>query len=348
MGIKESVFGTLDSGAKAMLYTLENNGLSAQISNYGGVIYRLYAPDRDGRQADVVLGYPDFAGYTKSGPYLGALVGRNANRIANARLMIAGKECVLEQNEGTCNLHSGSGSLTWRLMEAEAVARDGAPALALTAVMQDGSDGFPGDLKVKVVYALTSDALEIEYHAVSDKDTVINLTNHSYFNLAGHSAGSIRGHVLQLSAPFFAPGDDKCLPTGEVKSVAGSPFDFQSPKAIGDGMDEKCEQLALYGGYDHNFVLAGAGYREVGKALEPKSGRTMRVFTTSPCVQFYSANMLADGTAGKDGAVYGTHTGFCLETQHFPNSPNLPYLRSSIYRAGETFIEKTAYVFGVE
>lgn len=345
MRISVKPFGVLPDGKQAMLYTLENNqGLRAEITNLGGCIVRLLVPDRHGEQADVVLGHPSFEDYLQNPGFFGALVGRNCNRIAGGQLTIADTQYALEQNDGRNNLHSGKNGLSFRLMSAEARVVGGQSVLLLTHTMEDMSDDFPGNLSVSVAYAITEEnALMIDYRAVSDKDTVINLTNHSYFNLGGHNSGPVTNHVLQLSAPFCTPNNDECFPTGEVRSVAGGAFDFLQPKAIGRDIAGDEEQLRMFGGYDHNFLLAGSGYRKVGNVTDPASGRSMTLATNLPAVQLYTANKLS--CPGKDGAVYGGYAGFCLETQFVPDAMHMPWLMSPIFRAGEEYVTTTAFQF---
>ena len=347
MQISVKPFGTLADGKQAMLYTLENaGGMRVEITNFGGNIIRLLVPDKNGKQGDVVLAHPNFSGYIKNPGFFCALVGRNSNLIGGAAVDIAGKTYALDKNDGENNLHGGLDGLSYRLMSAEARVVGNQPVLLLTHTMADMSDGFPGNVTITVAYALTADnALMIDYRGVSDQDTVINLTNHSYFNLAGHDSGNIYGHSLQLDAPFYSPGDTACMPTGELKSVAGSPFDYRTAKRIGDGIQSDCEQIKQYGGYDHNYALQGQGYRKVGTVTEPTSGRVMEVATNLPAIQFYSGNGIAKDCPGKDGAVYQPHSGLCLETQFFPNAVQFPWLMSPIFRAGEEYVTTTSYRF---
>lgn len=347
MKITMEPYGVTPNGKQAMLYILENeNGMRAEITNFGGNIIRLLAPDREGKQEDVVLAHPAFQDYLANPNYFGALVGRNANRIAGAKVEISGSTYRLESNDGANNLHSGSGSLAFRLMNAEARLVGGQPLLLLTHTIEDQSDGFPGNLAITVAYALTGDnTLMIDYRAVSDKDTVINITNHSYFNLAGHKSGPVYDHQLQLSAAFFTPGNGECLPTGEIRPVQGSVFDFSRPRKLGDGIHSDEPQITQYGGYDHNYVLQGQGYRKFATVREPVCGRMMEVFTNLPAVQLYSGNNIADGCPGKDGAVYAKHHGFCLETQFVPNAAQMPWLMSPVFRAGEEYVTTTGYRF---
>lgn len=347
MKIFAKPFGTLPDGKQAMLYTMENNnGMCVDISNFGGIIYRLIVPDSHGQPGDVVLGHPAFSDYLRNPGYFGTLVGRNANRIAGAVVEISGKRYELERNDGPNNLHSGTDSLAFRMMSAEARTAGNQPILLLSTTIEDLGDGFPGNVTITVAYMLTDDnALIIDYRAVSDKDTVINPTNHSYFNLAGHGSGNIHGHLLQLEASFYTPNNEQCMPTGEIRGVQGSPFDFRQPKAIGKDIQADCEQVRMFGGYDHNIVLQGQGYRKVGAVTDPVSGRVMEFSTNLPAVQLYTGNGIAQGCPGKDGAVYGKHSGLCLETQFFPNAVNMPWLLSPVFRAGEEYVTTTGYRF---
>lgn len=346
MKISVQPYGDLPYGGQALCYVLENNkGMRAEITNFGGVVLRLFVPDREGKADDVVLGHPALEDYLQNPGYFGALVGRNSNRIAGAEVEIAGKAYSLEKNNGDNNLHSGSGGLSFRLMNAEARAVGNQPILMLTHTMEDLSDGFPGNIAITVAYALTDDnCLMIDYLAMSDKDTVINLTNHTYFNLAGHDSGPVYDHLLQLSAPYYNPGNSECFPTGEIRSVAGSPFDFRKEKPLGEGVLADCEQVKQYGGIDHNLILDGTGYRHVGRVTEPVSGRVMEMLTNLPAVQLYTGNGIGD-RPGKDGASYHNHSGFCLETQFVPNAVHMPWLMSPIFRAGEEYVTTTAYRF---
>ena len=350
MRISAEKYGTLPDGADVFCYTLENDGIKVEILNYGGIIKSLYVPDKDGKMADVVLGQPNLERYIQNSEYFGALVGRNSNRISNSRLKIFDEEVLLEANDGSHNLHSGPSGLSHRLMSAEVHTFNNLPALLLSHTVDDGSDGFPGNLIVTVAYAITEDhALMIDYRAVCDKDTVINLTNHSYFNLAGHDSGNIYGHILELEAPFYAPGNAECLPTGEIISVKDTPFDFCSaPKAIGKDIHSALTQLRQYEGYDHNFVLKGCGYRKIATVTEPQSGRVMTVLTDMPGVQLYTANSISGETPYKDGVKYPKHGGFCLETQFFPNAPNIPHFPSPLFESGEEYTSTTTYQFSVK
>jgi aldose 1-epimerase len=347
MKITAKPFGVLPDGRQAMLYTMENDsGMRAEISNFGGVIYRLSVPDKNGQPGDVVLAHPDLNAYLKNPGFFGALVGRNCNRIENGFVEIAGKTYELEKNDGNNNLHSGSGTLTFRLMSAEVRTIGNQPALLLSTTIDHLGDGFPGNITITVAYALTDDnTLMIDYRGVSDQDTIINMTNHTYFNLAGHAAGNVYGQLLQLNAPFYNPGNKECMPTGEILSVEGTPFDFRTPRALGKDINGDHPQITQYGGYDHNLILEGMNYRMVGSVADPGSGRVMEIHTNLPAVQLYTGNGIRSGCPGKDGAVYNPHSGFCLETQFVPNAVNMPWLLSPIFGAGEECATTTSYHF---
>lgn len=347
MTIHVESYGTLPDGRQALLYTLGNNsGMQAQITNFGGIIVSLSVPDRHGHPGDVVLGHPGFADYVKNPNYFGALVGRNSNRIGDAKLNLVGKVYALDKNDGNNNLHGGNNGLSYRLMTGEARTVGNQPVLLLTHTMEDMSDGFPGNLTISVAYALSDDnTLMIDYRGVCDQDTVINLTNHSYFNLSGHDSGPIDGHILQIDAPFYSPNTPECMPTGEIQSVTDTPFDFTSPKPIGQGFRSDCEQIKLFGGYDHNMVLDGCNYRKFASITDENSGRKMEISTNLPGVQLYTGNAIAPGTPGKNGAVYGPHYGFCMETQFFPNAMQMPWLLSPFFRADEEYVTTTGYHF---
>lgn len=338
-------FGTTPAGAKVKLYTLTNaKGLEARITNYGGIVVSLTAPDRNGKFADVVLGFDTLAGYLEhSSPFFGALVGRYANRIGNARFTLDGVEYHLEKNDGKNTLHGGTHAFDKQVWTPRELPDHG---LELTLLSKDGDEGFPGNLKVTVDYHFTdSNELKVDYTASTDKDTVINLTNHSYFNLKGAGEGDVLDHKIMLNADRFTPVDSGLIPTGELRPVNGTPFDLRKATAIGAHINDNDEQIKLGQGYDHNFVLNKKG-NELSLAArveEPSSGRVLEVLTTQPGVQFYSANHL-DGTfAGKGGKVYRRRGAFCLETQHFPDSPNKPKFPSTELKPGETFRSTTVY-----
>ncbi|MBC8101292.1 MAG: galactose mutarotase [Cytophagales bacterium] len=358
--VKQKAFGKLPDGTAVTLYTLTNaSGAQVAIMNYGGTVVSLKVPDRKGKMDDITLGFDSIAGYLKeSNPYFGALIGRYGNRIASGKFTLDGAAYTLAVNNGPNSLHGGKkgfDKVVWSANPA-AVTPDGGVGLELSYLSKDGEEGYPGNLNVKVVYTLTSDnALKIDYTATTDKTTVINLTNHAYFNLNGAGSSDILDHVVQLNADRFTPVNSTLIPTGERKSVAGTPFDFRTPTAIGARINNTDEQIGFGGGYDHNFVLNSAGPGDSGGILQPfarvvapKTGRVMEVLTTEPGVQFYTGNFL-DGTAvGKGKKVYQKRYGFCLETQHFPDSPNQPDFPSTILKPGETYRQTTVYRFSTD
>jgi aldose 1-epimerase len=348
MKISVTDYGVLPGGEKAQLYTLENNsGMRVDITNYGGTLVSLFVPDRNGKPDDIILGHKDFEAYLTNPAYLGALVGRNANRIGGGKFTLGDAAYELEKNDGGSSLHGGSKGLSFRLFSGEVRTVSGLPALLLSCTIPDMEDGFPGNININVAYALTDEnALMIDYRAVSDRDTVINLTNHAYFNLAGHTGGCIYDHVMQLNADYYMPGLDSLLPSGEILSVSGTPFDFRTPRRLGEAMDSDHQQVKAMGGFDHNFVLSGGyDYRRIATVTEPVSGRAMSVFTDLPGVQFYTSNSLDESFTYKGGASYKRHQAFCLETQLFPNAVNMPWLASPIYRAGEEYVTTTTFQF---
>ncbi|MCL2163552.1 MAG: galactose mutarotase [Oscillospiraceae bacterium] len=347
MKIIKSDFGKMPDGRCAHLYTLENEGgLKAVISDLGGSIVNLFAPDRDGAAEDVVLGFRDFDGYLNNPCYFGALIGRNTNRIRDGRIEISGQVYELEKNNGRCNLHSGKGCIAYRLFEAKTSEERDSVALTLSIAVEDFSDGFPGNLDIQVIYTIDKEnSLRIEYQAVSDKDTIINLTNHSYFNLAGHANGPIYEQILRLDSDYYSPNNSEVLPTGELLSVEGTPFDFRSGKTFGSDIRSDYTQIKMFSGYDHNFALNGRGWRIVGEASDPASGRVMEIWTDQPGVQLYTTNVFVAQFALKGDANYASHQAFCLETQTFPGAAELPWLTSPIYKAGQEYRTSTAFKF---
>jgi aldose 1-epimerase len=346
--MNKTTFGKMPDGQAIDLYTLTNrNGMKVTITNYGGRVVSLSVPDRAGKVADVVLGFDDLSGYLEPNPYFGALVGRYANRIANGEFRLNGVEYHVPKNDGPNALHGGIRGFDKRVWTAQDVSKQN-PSLELTYLSKDGEEGYPGNLSVKVTYTLTdNDELQIDYTATTDKDTVLNLTNHSYFNLAGQGNGDILNHQLMINADRFTPINPTLIPTGELRPVDGTPFDFRKPIAIGARINDDNEQLKFGKGYDHNFVVK---HQEAHLALaaqvtDPASGRVMEVLTTQPGVQLYTGNFL-DGTIhGKGGKVYGYRSALCLETQHFPNSPNQSNFPSTELKPGQTFHETTIYKF---
>lgn len=329
------------------LYTLTNKtGANVKITNFGGIVVSLNVPDKSGNLADVVLGFDTLDEYFEGNIYFGALVGRYGNRIANGRFSLNGVEYLLAQNNGPNALHGGPKGFDKVFWEAKPLDTSDGPALELTYLSPDGEEGYPGNLSTRVVYTFTDDnALKLDYSATTDKDTVVNLTHHSFFNLAGQ--GDILGHELTLYADKFTPVDETLIPTGELRPVAGTPFDFTQSTPIGLRINQADEQLKFGVGYDHNWVLNNSDgtLALAARVFEPSSGRVMEVYTTEPGMQFYSGNFLNGSVAGKGGQRYQQRTGLCLETQHFPDSPNQPHFPSTVLRAGQTYTSTTVYKF---
>ena len=346
-------FGLTPEGTPARLFTLTNAaGFRADISDYGGTIVRLFAPDRHGTLQDVVLGSD---GIIPKTPYLGCIVGRVGNRIAGGRFTLDGVAYTLATNNAPagqpCHLHGGNVGFDRRSWNATETTTPEGPRLALSYRSPDGEEGYPGNLDVRVDYTVTADhALRIDYTATTDRATPVSLTNHSYFNLAGAGAGSILDHVVTLPSTHYTPVDRGLIPTGELAPLAGTPLDFQTPHRIGERIDVSHPQLQYGSGYDHNFVIKGpsGALNLAASVYEPNSGRVMEVLTTEPGMQFYTGNFLDGSFRGKDGQVYGRRHGFCLETQHFPDSPNQPQFPSVILRPGHTLRSTTIYRFSVQ
>jgi aldose 1-epimerase len=351
--IEKSAFGKTPDGESVDLYLLTNNsGAQASITNYGGIVVSLKVPDKAGKLGNVVLGYDSIDGYVKDSAYFGALIGRYGNRIAHGKFSIDGVTYTLAKNNGENSLHGGLKGFNKMIWQARPVTTKEGPALELKYSSKDGEEGYPGNLSVTVVYTLTNrNELRIEYSATTDKKSVVNLTNHCYFNLTGSGANDILGHLLTLKADEFTPVDAGLIPTGELRKVQGTPFDFRQPVAIGARIGQDDEQLKLGKGYDHNFVLSKTkpGSLEMAALVtEPTSGRVMEVWTTEPGVQFYSGNFL-DGTIhGKGGQVYQQRSGFSLETQHFPDSPNQARFPSTLLMPGERYHTITVYKFSAK
>lgn len=349
-------FGHLPDGRAVSLYTLVNaHGMKADITNYGGIVVRLYAPDRQGRLADVVLGYDTLAGYLQGSPYFGALIGRVGNRMAHGRFTLDGRTYTLATNNSPgnlpCHLHGGNVGFDKVLWQAEPLTRDGTAGLRLTYHSPDGEEGYPGNLAVTVTYWLGNDnSLKIAYAATTDRATPVNLTQHTYFNLRGEGSGDILGHLLTLKASRLTPVNAGLIPTGAIAPVKDTPFDFTSPHAIGERVGAADEQLKFGGGYDHNWVIdrTSDALELAATVAEPESGRTLEVWTTEPGIQFYCGNFLDGSNVGKQGHAYPFRGGFCLETQHYPDSPNQPGFPSIILRPGQTYATETVYRFGTK
>lgn len=353
MNIQKQDFGKLPDGMSVDLYTLENdNGVIAKIITYGGIVVSLMVPDKHGKFDDVVLGYETLDGYMANTPYFGAIIGRYGNRIAKGKFSLNGVEYPLAQNNGKHHLHGGLKGFDQVVWEAVTFTHDDSVGLNLTYLSEDDEEGYPGNLHVTVIYTLTNNnALQIEYTATTDKDTVVNLTNHSYFNLAGAMSGrDIREHEIMLTADRFTPGDEGLIPTGELRSVKGTPMDFTQSTAIGARIHDEYDQLIIAGGYDHNWVLNSRSDRSLALAArvyEPTTGRTMEVHTTEPGIQLYTGNFLDGSITGKGNVVYHKYAGLCLETQHFPDSPNQPGFPSTVLTPDEEYTQTTIYRFSV-
>lgn len=349
MSITQKPFGKIKNEA-IYLYSLTNsNGMKAEITNWGGIIVSLYAPDRDGNLRDITLGYDSLEEYLRPNPFFGAIIGRHANRLEDASFTLNGVLYQLNANEGSNQLHGGPVGFDKKVWSAEIIGDSGQESLRLKYLSPDMEENYPGNLDVTVTYTLNDqNELVIDYHAVSDKDTVVNLTNHAYFNLSGHDSGNVYQHQLMINARRFTPINSACIPTGEIRDVAGTPFDFTQMKAVGKGLHESMddEQMKFGCGYDHNFVLdvSGKAPEKAAELYDPQSGRFMEVYTTKPGIQFYSGNHVNE--TGKGGAVYKKHSGLCLETQYFPNSMKHTHFPSPILRAGEVYHHTTIYKFG--
>ncbi|HUM04403.1 MAG TPA: aldose epimerase family protein [Terriglobales bacterium] len=351
-GLERQPFGKSPDGSPVDLYVLTNSsGMQASITNYGGILLSLKVPDRNHNFADVILGYDTLEGYEGDKSFLGATIGRYGNRIAHGKFTLYGKEYTLDRNDGENHLHGGNRGFNKVLWQAKPISSRDSQSLVLTYTSPDGEGNYPGNLNVKVTYTLTdNNELKIAYEATTDKDTIVNLTNHAYYNLAGQGESDILGHVLTIYADRFTPVDKGLIPTGQLQSVKGTPFDFTHPTAIGARIDRDDDQLKVGHGYDHNFVLnAGINAAPVPAAsvYEPKSGRMLEIATTEPGIQFYSGNFLDGSIKGKQGKVYKHRYGLCLETQHYPDSPNHPDFPSTVLKKGETYRSMTIYSFSV-
>ncbi|MDQ2843116.1 MAG: galactose mutarotase [Acidobacteriota bacterium] len=347
--IKKESWGNTDSGEPVSLYTLRNgNGMEAMITSYGGRLVNLRTPDRTGKLGDIVLGFDSLDGYLKKNPYFGAIVGRYANRIANGRFSLDGQTYTLARNDGQNSLHGGLKGFDKVVWESREMSEETEPALELTYLSEDGEDGYPGNLRATVRYSLSdSDELRITYQATTDKDTVLNLTNHSYFDLSGDATGKILNCSVTINADKFTPVNANLIPTGEFRPVEGTPFDFRKPMPVGSRIEDNDQQLKYGQGYDHNFVLntEGEGPSFAARAIDPKSGRVLEVLTTQPGLQFYTGNHLDGSVRGKGGVVYGVRSGMCFETQHFPDSPNHPEFPTTELKAGQQYRGTTIFRF---
>jgi aldose 1-epimerase len=347
--VTKAGFGKLPDGKAAEIYTLKNADLDVRITNYGARIVSLSTKDRDGKVGDVVLGYNSVEGYVAEGTtktYFGAIVGRYGNRIRDGKFSIDGHQYQIPPNNNGNALHGGPHGFDLELWTAKELP-DG---VEMSLVSKDGDMGFPGTLTVHVRYTLVGSALHINYSATTDKATVTNLTNHAYFNLSGEGSGTILDEVMMINADGYTPVDAGLIPVGGVQPVVGTPFDFNKPTVVGARINEANEQLKLGGGYDHNWVLNGKNgeMKVAAKVYDPKSGRVLTVSTTQPGVQFYTGNFLSGAFTGKAGVKYEKRTGFCLETQHYPDSPNQPAFPTSLLKPGETLHTETVFAFSMQ
>ncbi len=353
MPIGTRYYGTTPDGQEVFLYTLtNNNGLKAEIINYGGIITSLTVPDREGNISDIVLGYDRLEDYLENPPYFGAIIGRFANRLEEACFSLNNITYQLNRNKGRHQLHGGLEGFHKKVWDARILEDGEDQKLELSRFSPEGEEEYPGNLEVRVIYSLTHDnVLDINYYAVSDRDTIVNLTNHAYFNLSGHASGTILNHELLLHADFYTPITEETIPTGEILSVKNTPFDFTEFRRIGEGLLKYADdpQIQNGSGFDHNFVLKVRGKKpeEIAQVYDPHSGRLMRVFTTMPGVQFYSGNFLKTAGEGKEGKVYDKWDGMCLETQYFPNSMKHCHFPSPVLRAGQTYHHITQYQFDI-
>lgn len=349
--VTQRTFGTLPSGEEVQIYHLENkSGAFAEVLQFGAILVKLCVPDRDGRLTDVVLGYDDLAGYEVNGCFFGATIGRSGNRIAQSRFTLDGKEIVLTPNEGANNLHSGPDGFEKKMWTASEISED-KNAVTFSRISPDGENGFPGEFNVSVTYEMTEEnELRIVYGGVCDQTTIANMTNHSYFNLAGEGSGSAMDQYLTIHAEQYTQVGEGSIPLGENAAVEGTPMDFRKAHKIGDEIEADFEQLRITGGYDHNYVTDGynkASIREIAEAWSEKTGIQMNVLTDCPCVQFYAANFV-DQEHGKNGHVYNKREAFCLETQVEPNAVNVENFHSPILEAGERYYSETIYRFSVK
>ena len=349
MQVKKEIFGQLD-GKNVEIYTLTNpNNVELKITTYGGIVTSFKLPDKNGILTDVVLGYDNLDGYIKNSPYFGSIVGRYGNRIDQAKFILDEQEYILDKNDGTNCLHGGLVGFDKVIWEAQSFITQDSAGLKLTYLSKDGEQGFPGNLNVTVTYALTKENnFHIDYQATTDKPTVVNLTHHTYWNFAGEGSGDILQHEVMLNANSFTPVNSNLIPTGDITLVENTPMDFRIPTAIGERIDSDFEQLKIAGGYDHNWILNKTIDGELSLAAtvyESNSGQFMEILTTEPAIQFYSGNFLDGKITGKSGNVYEHRNGFCLETQHYPDSPNKPQFPSVVLRPGEIYKTTTVHKF---
>lgn len=349
LSIEIKEWGKLPNGQTVQLFTLSNaNGVSLSITNYGGIVTSIFAPDREGKLSDVTLGFDNLEGYLKETPYFGAIVGRYGNRIANGTFTLDGNTYTLAKNNGKNHLHGGEKGFDKVVWDAEKIEGKDQVGVQLSYLSKDREEGYPGNLNVTVTYTLnTKNQWKIDYKATTDKKTVVNLTNHAYFNLTGEPKNAVLNHELSIAASHFLPVDSTLIPLGELKEVSGTPFDFIIPKKIGSRVEEDDTQLNYGRGYDHCWVFddQSGKMKFAASVFEPASGRLMNVYTTEPAVQFYGGNFLNGTLIGKGGTPYQFRTGMCLETQHYPNSPNQPEFPSTVLNPGEVYQSSTIYEF---
>ena len=347
----KAMFGTTPASEVVDVYTLTNpEGMEVRVITFGGIITSLRVPDVDGRLGDVVLGFDKLEDYLKNPAFFGAIIGRYANRIANGRFTLDGQTYKLATNNGPNHLHGGNRGFDKVVWKADSFKRNDVVGVILTHTSPDGDEGYPGTLSMQVTYTLTpGNKLEVDYEATTDKATPVNLTQHSYFNLAGDGTRDVLGHRLTLQASRYTPVDSTLIPSGGLATVEGTPFDFRTQTSIGARIDQDDVQLRYGNGYDHNFVIdrTGEGLVPAAHVMEPTTGRVLEVSTTEPGMQLYTGNFLDGKLKGKNGSVYQRRMGFCLETQHFPDSPNKPTFPSTILRPGETYRSKTVFAFSV-
>lgn len=352
MPITQQLFGHLPDNSCIDLFTLTNKqGMLVKITNYGGIVTSILAPNKSGLLGEVNLGFDNLNDYLqKDQPYFGAIIGRYGNRIANGKFTLNGKTYIIATNNASNHLHGGIKGFDKVIWQAKMATKRDIPSLVLTYNSQDGEEGYPGNLNCQVIYTLTNDCeLRIDYQAITDQPTIINLTNHCYFNLKDGGASTCLDHELQIFADSFTPVNNNVIPTGEIKSVKRTPFNFLKPKRIGEHIEQNNPQLKIGNGYDHNFVLQGEkGIKKAAKIIAPSSGRILEVYTTEPGLQFYTANWLDNSLIGHNKIAYQKRCAFCLETQHFPDSPNHPNFPSTVLRPDKVFQSTTIYKFAVQ
>ncbi|WP_198683121.1 aldose epimerase family protein [Peristeroidobacter agariperforans] len=350
--ISKAAFGTLPDGTAVDLFTMVNaNGMEVRATNYGGIITALLVPDGAGKATDITLGLKSFDDYVKNPPYFGAIIGRYGNRIAKGQFKIDDQTYKLPKNDGPNTLHGGVKGFDKVVWQAEPFEKEDSVGVIFTYTSKDGEEGFPGNLQTRVTYTLTDkNELSFDYHATTDKPTVVNLTQHAYFNLAGDGNGDVLGHEFTIYADGYTPVNKQLIPTGKIAPVTDTPFDFRNKVKLADRVNADNEQIKFGQGIDHNFVLKKKDPKALtlaARVSEPTTRRVMEVHTTEPGVQFYTGNFLDDTLAAKAGKPYAKHSGFCLETQHFPDSPNQPEFPSTVLRPGEEYNSRTVYTFSV-